>query len=101
MGVDEREAEYIRSKMSVKPGMEASKDQIETDIAAIFGKGSYDYVTYELRGKAEPYRLRVLCKRGPMHQIGLGARMDTQDIVSLLLNVGLFTHSMSGSCVHL
>lgn len=101
VGVDEREAEYIRSKMSVKPGMEASKDQIETDIAAIFGKGSYDYVTYELRGKAEPYRLRVLCKRGPMHQIGLGARMDTQDIVSLLLNVGLFTHSMSGSSVDL
>ncbi len=97
VGVDEREAEYIRSKMKVKAGTEASKSQIEDDIAAIFGKGAYDYVTYELRGKQEPYRLRVLCKRGPMHQIGLGARMDTQDIVSLLLNVGLNTHAMNGS----
>ena len=97
VGVDDREAEYIRSKMTVKAGMEVSKSQIEGDIAAIFGKGSYDYVTYELRGSKEPYRLRVLCKRGPMHQIGLGARMDTQDIVSLLLNLGLNTHAMRGS----
>ena len=101
VGVDEREEEYILSKMKVKPGMEVSKSQIEEDIAAIFGKGAYDYVTYELRGTGEPYDLRVLCKRGPMHQIGLGARMDTQDIVSLLLNVGLFTHSISGSSVDL
>ncbi len=101
VGVDENEAEYLRSKMRVKPGREVSKQEIEEDIAVIFGKGAYDYVTYELRGTQEPFHLRILCKRGPMHQIGFGARMDTQDIVSLLLNVGLNTHAMNGSSLDL
>ena len=96
VGVDEREAEYIRSKMSVKPGMEASKSQIEDDIAHIFGKGSYDYVNYELRGKKAPYTLRIYCKRGPMHKLGFGARVDTEEFVALLLNVGLNTNAMRG-----
>lgn len=96
VGVSDKDADYIRSKMFVKPGSVASKRVIEEDIASIFGKGAYDYVTYELRGTEEPFRLRILCKRGPMHQIGFGARMDTEDIVSLLLNVGLNTNALRG-----
>ena len=34
-----------------------------------------------------------------MHQIGFGARIDSQDIVSLLLNVGFYTNAMRGSSV--
>ena len=101
VGVTEKEAEYLRSKMYIKPGSIVDKKLIEQEIAAIFGKGSYDYVTYELRGKKEPYRLRILCKRGPMHQIGFGARIDSQDIVSLLLNVGFNTNAMQGHSLDL
>ncbi len=101
VGVTEKEADYLRSKMYIKPGSIVDKKLIEQEIAAIFGKGSYDYVTYELRGKKEPYRLRILCKRGPMHQIGFGARIDSQDIVSLLLNVGLNTNAMQGHSLDL
>ncbi len=101
VGVGDVEAEYIRSKMQVKPGTLTDKQTIESDVATIFGTGSYDYVTYELRGKEEPYRLRILCKRGPMHQIGLGVRVDSEEIVSLLLNVGLNTHAMQGHSLDL
>ena len=73
-----------------------NKRVIEEDIAKIFGRGAYDYVNYELRGSSEPYRLRIICKRGPMHQFGLGVRMDSRDLVSILLNVGLNTNAMSG-----
>ena len=97
VGVPEKEANYIKAKMFVKPGIIANRRVIEEDIAAIFGKGAFDYVTYELRGTTDPYTLRILCKRGPMHQLGLSARIDTQDLVSLLLNVGLNTNAMSGS----
>ena len=96
-GVSEDDAEYIRDKMHVKPGMRAGRYMIEKDVATIFGKGSYDYVNYELRGTEEPYKLRIYCKRGPMHQLGLSARVDTEDLVSLLLNVGFNTRAMSGS----
>ena len=96
VGVDAAEAEYITDRMSVKANSTVGRDQIEDDIARIFGKGSYDYVNYELRGKKEPYTLRVYCKRGPMHKIGFGARVDTEDFVALLLNLGLNTNAMRG-----
>ena len=96
VGVDEAEADYIKAGMSVKPNTTAGRDQIEDDIARIFGKGAYDYVNYELRGKKEPFTLRVYCKRGPMHKIGFGARVDTEEFVALLLNLGLNTNAMRG-----
>ena len=96
-GVSQDDADYIRDKMHVKAGMRAGRYMIEKDVATIFGKGSYDYVNYELRGTEEPYKLRIYCKRGPMHQLGLSARVDTEDLVSLLLNVGFNTRAMSGS----
>ena len=101
VGVSPSEAEYIRSMMFVQPGTVVSRKVIEADVATIFGKGAYDYVNYELRGTQEPYRLRILAKRGPMHQLGLGARIDSESLVSLLLNVGLNTHALSGSSLDL
>lgn len=96
IGVSPKEADYIRARMYIKPGSIVNKRVIEEDVAKIFGRGAYDYVNYELRGTQEPYRLRIICKRGPMHQFGLGVRLDSQELVSILLNVGLNTNAMSG-----
>ena len=95
-GVPESEAGYIRSKMRVKPHTHLTKAVLEEDIASIFGKGSYDYVNYEVLGSHEPFRLRLICKQGPMHHFGLGARIDSEDLVSLLLNLGFNTRALSG-----
>lgn len=95
-GVSASEADYIRSKMRVHPHTHLTKAVLEEDIASIFGKGSYDYVNYEVLGAHEPYRLKLICKPGPMHHFGLGARIDTEELVSLLLNVGLNTNALSG-----
>ena len=96
VGVDMSEADYIIEGMQVKANSTVDRDALEDDIARIYGKGSYDYVNYELRGKKEPYTLRIYCKRGPMHKIGFGARVDTEEFVALLLNVGLNTNAMRG-----
>ena len=96
VGVDEEEAQYIKERMSVKANKVVNRDVIEEDIATIFGKGAYDYVNYELRGEKEPFTLRVSCKRGPMHKIGFSARLDSEDLVSLLFNLGLNTNAMRG-----
>ena len=97
VGVSAAEADYIRSKMLVKAGSVVTLQAIQDDVATIFGQGTYDYVNYEFRGSMEPYRLRILCKRGPMHQLGLGFRLDSEDLVSILVNVGLNTHAIRGS----
>ena len=53
-------------------------------------------MTYELLGDSEPFRLVFTCRKGPVHQFGLGVRADTEEIVSVLLNVGLNTHKLYG-----
>jgi len=97
VGVSPREAAYIRSKMFVKDGRIVTRSVLEEDVARIFGKGSYDFVNYELLGETDPYRLRILCRKGPRHRLGVGFRMDSEELVSILLNVGLNTNAMRGS----
>ena len=96
VGVPPKEADYIRSRLYIKPGSIVNARIIEEDVARIFGKGAYEYVNYELRGEKEPYRLTIICKRGPIHQFGMGVRLDSDNLVSILLNLGLNTHAMSG-----
>lgn len=96
VGVDAEEAKYIIQTMRVQPGSVVTRDEVEDDIARIFGRGAYDYVNYELRGKKQPFDLLVYCKRGPMHKIGFGARVDSEEFVALLLNVGFNTNAMRG-----
>lgn len=99
VGVQEKDAEYLLSKLPIHPGSYVDRDLLADIMARIFAQGSYDYVNYELRGTEEPYRLRIICKRGPMHQLGLGFRIDTDNLVSILINVGLNTHAMQGSAL--
>ena len=96
-GVDDREADYILSKLKIHPGDTLGRKEIEHTVASIYGRGAYDYVNYEVLGSEEPYRLRINCKKGPKHLLGVGFRLDTEELVSLLLNVGLNTNSLRGS----
>ena len=47
-------------------------------------------------GDGEPFKLVLNCKKGPIHQFGLGVRVDTEEIVSVLLNFGYNAHKMYG-----
>jgi len=96
-GVSEKDAEYIRSKLRIHPGDTVSRADVEDAVNTIYGQGAYEYVSYEMLGKEEPFRLKITCKRGPKHLLGVGFRMDTEELVSLLLNVGLNTTAMRGS----
>ena len=98
-GVDDRESVYLMEKVRRSLGSEIGKAKIEHAVATIFGTKAFDYVTYELLGEEAPYRLRINCKRGPIHHLGLGARLDTEEIVSVLLNVGINVHSLQGSAL--
>ena len=97
LGVSGKEADYLRAKLKVHAGDRVTRADIEDALNTIFGKGSYEYVSYDLLGKEEPFHLRINCKRGPKHLLGVGFRLDTEDLVSLLLNVGLNTTAMRGS----
>lgn len=95
-GVSSRERAILMDRLKIKFGQKINRNDLDNIVGQIYGTQAYDFVTYELLGASEPYRLVLHCKKGPVHQLGLGVRADTEEIVSVLLNIGLFTHKLSG-----
>ncbi len=101
LGVEGDERKILQKKLGIHAGDLLSYNQISDAIAQIYATGAYDYVTYELHGTEEPFELDITCKKGPVHQFGIGVRADTEELVSALLNVGLFAHRLQGSTLNL
>ena len=95
-GVLPKEKAQIKDKLNIKYGQKISRESLDDMVAKIYGTQVYDYVTYELQGDSEPFKLVLNCKKGPIHQLGIGVRADTEEIVSVLLNIGLNTHKLYG-----
>ncbi|MBQ9891908.1 MAG: patatin-like phospholipase family protein [Bacteroidales bacterium] len=98
-GVNEREKEYILSRMKIHPGQWVTRNELEDVVFNLYGTNAFDYVNYELRGTKEPFTLVLLCKRAPVNMLGVGARMDTEELVSVLLNLGINTNAIQGSAL--
>lgn len=95
-GVLPKEKTLLMSRLSIKAGDRINRKDLDHIVAQIYGTQCYDYVTYELLGDAEPFRLVLNCQKGPVHQLGVGVRADTEEIVSVLVNIGLYTHRLYG-----
>ena len=95
-GVLPREKALLKQRLHINLSEKISRAELDHIIARIYGTGSYDFVTYELLGEAEPFKLVVTCRKGPIHQLGLGVRADTEEIVSVLFNLGFNTHKLYG-----
>ncbi|MGN0201881.1 MAG: patatin-like phospholipase family protein [Candidatus Cryptobacteroides sp.] len=96
-GVSDEESLYLMNRLKVKAGTMMGNSEIEDAVATIFGTDSFDYVNYELTGTEEPYRLVFNCKKGPINNVGFGARFDTEEIVAVLLNIGIGVQKIRGS----
>ncbi len=95
-GVLPREKVILKDRLDLKFGQKIARADLDDIVAKIYGTNAYDYVTYELLGESEPFRLVLNCKKGPIHQLGIGVRADTEEIVSVLLNVGFNAHKLHG-----
>lgn len=95
-GVLPKEKLILMDRLDLEPGQKISREGLDDIVARIYGTHCYDYVTYELLGDKEPFRLVLNCKKGPVHQLGIGVRADTEEIVSVLLNIGMYTHRLHG-----
>lgn len=95
-GVLPREKSLLKQRLHIDLSEKISRSELEHIIARIYGTQSYDYVTYELLGDKQPFKLVIRCRKGPIHQLGLGVRADTEEIVSVLFNLGFNTHKLYG-----
>ena len=96
-GVSDKESAYLQNKIKMNPSVPVGSEEIEDAVATIFGTNAFDYVNYELLGDEEPYRLRFNCKKGPINKLGVGGRFDTEEVVSVLVNVGVGVQKLQGA----
>ena len=100
-GVDVDESKILLKKINFQPKNKLTKLDVEHIVSLIYSTQAFDYVTYELLGATEPFHLAIKCKKGPIHKVGLGVRFDTEEIVSLKLNLGFNTQKLNGSKVNI
>lgn len=97
LGVNKAERAWLKKNISLPLYRRVSSSDIEDVISGIYSTGAFKSVTYELVGNAQPYDMRVYCTKGNAHQIGVGARFDSEEVAAVLLNAGFNSGKLTGS----
>ena len=98
-GVEKDIERWMRRRCTVKVGEHITKDDIDNSVSIYYGTGNYSSITYTLHEDSSiegAYVLRFKFEENPPHDFGLGFRFDSQDMLSVLLNMGLNSNRMSG-----
>lgn len=95
-GVTDEESLILQRMVGMDVGSRVDAADLNRAMSIVQATGTFESVVYSLLGKTEPYDLVFSCKKGPVHQVGLGLRMDTEEWVSIALNIGLNTHKLRG-----
>lgn len=98
-GVGKDIEKWMRRKCSVKTGDYVCKEDIDKSVSIYYGTGNYDSITYTLHEDStvpNAYILKFKFVENPPHDVGLGFRFDSQDMLSVLLHAGINKNRMSG-----
>lgn len=95
-GVTPREEAWLTKRVGIVPGGLVNKAKMDRFMGMMRGTQAFESVTYELLGQQEPYKLVIHCQKGPIHQVGLGGRFDTEEVVAAHLNIGLNARRLQG-----
>ena len=95
-GVTDEESLILQRMVGMDVGSRVDAADLNRAMSIVQATGTFESVVYSLLGKTEPYDLVFNCKKGPVHQAGLGLRMDTEEWVSIALNIGLNAHKLRG-----
>ena len=98
-GVERDIERWVRRKCTIRVGDYVCKEDIDKSVSIYYGTGGYESVTYTLHKdatSADGYIVRFVFVENPPHDIGFGFRFDSQDMLSVLLNMGANSNSMSG-----
>lgn len=99
VGVSKELDKWMRRVCRVDVGDVVNKNDIDESVSIYYGTGNFKSVTYTLHEDpvtSDGYILRFnLVEKNP-HDFGLGFRFDSQDMLSVLLHVGINSNRMSG-----
>ena len=95
-GITDPESLFLSKKLDIRAGDYVSRTEIEDAMAMIYATGSFNMVTYRLYGEEAPFHLVFDCEKGPVHRLGLGFRADSEELVSLIFNIGFGVLNLRG-----
>lgn len=99
LGVGKDIEKWMRRKCTIKVGSQVYKEDIDKSVSIYYGTGNYNSITYTLHEDPlteNGYILRFKFVEKPPHDFGVGFRFDTQDLLSVLVRVGMNSNRMSG-----
>lgn len=90
---------WILNRCTIEPGQMINKNDIDESVAIYYGTGNYDSITYALHedpSNIGSYILRFKFVEHPPHDFGMGFRFDSQDMLSVLIHLGINSNRMNG-----
>ncbi|MBO5895026.1 MAG: patatin-like phospholipase family protein [Alistipes sp.] len=99
IGADEKVQRWMHRASTVKVGDYVCKDDIDETVSIYYGTGSYDSITYTLHNdenEPDSYILKFKFNDKPPHDLGFGFRVDSQDMLSILVHAGYNSNRISG-----
>lgn len=98
-GVDQQLEKWMRRKCTVRPGEMVTKDIIDESISLFYGTASFANIIYsfhEDNNNEGGYILRFKFTEKAPHEMGVGLRFDTQEMLSVLLHLGINDNRIDG-----
>ena len=98
-GVEQDIEKWMRRRCTVKVGDQVYKEDIDNSVSIYYGTGNFDSITYTLHEDStnpDAYVLKFKFVENQPHDLGLGFRFDSQDMLSVLFHMGVNRNRMSG-----
>ena len=99
LGVDKEIERWMRRVSTVNVGDMVCKADIDKTVAKYSGTGNFESIRFTLHNDEQTpdgYILRFKFVQKPANNFGIGFRFDSQDMLSMLLHLGLNSNRMSG-----
>ena len=99
LGVDREIERWMRRVSTVKVGDIVCKADIDKTVAKYSGTGNFESIRFTLHNDEQTpdgYILRFKFVQKPANNFGIGLRFDSQDMLSMLLHLGVNSNRMSG-----
>lgn len=95
-GLPIRDLRQILRHSCFRSGARLTGQMIDDEIEKLYSTGAFASVNYSLSGEKEPYHMTLDFVQGPPSRLGVGMRFDSEEIASVLLNVGLNEKALYG-----
>jgi len=97
VGMDSKDTRYLKNKIKINPGDSVGRADLDNAMSKLYATRVFEAINYSMHEDGDAYRLFIQARQGPVHRMSLGLRADSEELVSVLLGVGLNSQKLRGS----